>query len=191
MNTFWSINYKGQLIGLNAKNFELTSTTEIGLPKGFYGSIWFDGEQTLYAHHNKSCKIYSINLKTKQATIKDTAPFFGDWNDGTACYKVPKTRSKVENTNPVLTSTQLKRNLNISEMELYPNPNKGVFKIQYSGLHSANAHLIVTDIKGSVIYTSSFNELKEIQLKNAAPGNYTIQIIDDEVVIDTKKFVIH
>jgi len=190
-NTFWSINNKGQLIGLNAKNFELSSTSELGLPTGCYGSVWFDGKETLYAHHNKQSKIYSINLKTKDAFIKDTAPFFGDWNDGTACYKVPKNKSKKENTNPVLSSTQLKESLKISEIELSPNPNQGKFKIHYTGLHPPNAEWVVTDITGRIVHRSSFNELEEIELKNVAPGNYTIQIVEDKVVLDHKKFVIH
>lgn len=190
-NTFWSINYRGQLIGLNAKNFELSSTTELGLPIGFYGSIWFDGKETLYAHHNNKSKIYSINLKTKKVFIKDTAPFFGDWNDGTACYKAPKNRSKKENTNPILPSYKIKESLKISEIELFPNPNKGKFTIQYSGLHSPNAELLVSDITGRIVYRSIFSELEEIQLKNVAPGNYTIQIVEEKVVLDHKKFVIY
>jgi len=190
-NTFWSVNDKGHLVGLSTKDFELTSTTELGVPKGCYGSVWFDGEETIYAHHNESAKIYHINLTTKQATIKDSAPFFGDWNDGTACYKGSKIRANKVNSNPVLSSAQLKQSLNISEIELFPNPNQGKFKVYYKGLNKPNAEWIVADITGKIIYQSGFNELEEIQLKNVAPGNYIIQLVEDEEVIDHKKFVVH
>jgi len=191
--SFLSVNDQGDLVSIKKSNLSITILAKLGLPKGVYGSIWYDGKNNLFAHHNWNRKIYSIDLKTKEAKLLDSAPFQGDWNDGTACFNVSKVKTEKENSNPIQNSIEIRHDENFSDIVLSPNPNNGIFKVSLDKDCSENVLIRVIDFSGKLIHQDTFvnNATIDLRKKYAATGTFIIQIVEDEVVIDTKKFIMN
>ena len=82
-------------------------------------------------------------------------------------------------------------NLNFA---IYPNPNKGVFKVQLDLQNTANIELEVKSILGKSVYKEEINNSgminKSLDLSYLKKGIYFISITDDSTSISTKKITI-
>jgi hypothetical protein len=82
-------------------------------------------------------------------------------------------------------------NLNFA---IYPNPNKGVFKVQLDLQNTANIELEVKSILGKSVYKEEINNSgminKSLDLSYLKKGIYFISITDDSNSISTKKITI-
>jgi len=91
-------------------------------------------------------------------------------------------------------------NTNVNEREnnlnfaIYPNPNKGVFKVQLDLQNTANVVLEVKSILGKSVYKEEINNSgminKSLDLSYLKKGIYFISITDDSNSISTKKITI-
>jgi hypothetical protein len=88
----------------------------------------------------------------------------------------------------VCTSTSIDE-LKTQEIQLYPNPNNGTFKLQVVGLESANMEYKIVDIQGKTIvtdYATITNGLNKIEMKkNLKAGLYFIEFANERI-----KFVV-
>ncbi len=82
-------------------------------------------------------------------------------------------------------------NFSLSDFAVYPNPNNGSFKIQFSSQSENDVVISVHDLIGRKVYESkykknsmSFNE--NLQLKNVNSGVYILSVIDGDKREDKK-----
>lgn len=70
----------------------------------------------------------------------------------------------------------------LSQFDVYPNPNNGEFVITNEG-NSLNTNVKILDLQGRVVYDKqmffSFNDRKEINLNNVNTGMYLLQITSE------------
>lgn len=86
-------------------------------------------------------------------------------------------------------STVSVKDINLeSTIKCYPNPSSGTFKIDFQGRTVQNAEIKVMDALGKVVYSTVIDGVNEhnIQLDNAAPGVYSIQIIVDGTAVNSR-----
>ncbi len=86
-------------------------------------------------------------------------------------------------------------NITKTDVSMYPNPNKGSFKVKVNNLNVNEGEIAVVDMLGREIYKTNFNnkanvELIEINNLNAAPGTYHLVISSNGNVSARKSFVI-
>ncbi len=86
-------------------------------------------------------------------------------------------------------------NIARTDVSMYPNPNKGSFKVKVNNLNVNEGEIVVVDMLGREIYKTNFNnkagiELVEINNLNAAPGTYHLVISSNGNVAARKSFVI-
>jgi PKD repeat protein len=82
-----------------------------------------------------------------------------------------------------------------SDMKLYPNPNKGLFRLDIGDVGSnTNATLQVTNLLGEVVYQTTASAsngaiVKDIDLSNVSNGTYFVRIITPDKVYNTKAVI--
>ena len=80
----------------------------------------------------------------------------------------------------------------LSEFQLYPNPNNGVFRLKWSTPPSGNKELSITDLHGRMLYSRQITSQEPLDMKieliNPPAGMYFVRIKTDQGII-TKKFV--
>lgn len=190
--TFYSINFNGALISLNKKDFSLTKSIDLGLPNGCYGSIWSDGKNVLYAHHNETQSVYKINLKNNNVLNIGKAPFNGDYNDAATCFKPSS------NKRNLIQKIFYKKNENLSDtnnstidLKIYPNPSKGIFTI--SSNLSPNNDIVVKIFNGNaqLVHKTEFSGSKKINLQGLPSGKYVLKISNIKGgLIKTEKIIL-
>ncbi len=84
--------------------------------------------------------------------------------------------------------------LNSSDMDIYPNPNKGEFTVNLNSQMKGSVQLNVFNVVGSVVHTdnlmSNGSGLRhDLNLSNLAPGAYWVKLSSGQQSI-TKKVVI-
>lgn len=83
------------------------------------------------------------------------------------------------------------KNNNSEIITISPNPNTGVFKINYCGIPMTNKHVFIYDLLGKILWDSKFpeNELT-LDLSKQPPGVYSLKI---ELTSTThfEKIIIH
>jgi len=70
------------------------------------------------------------------------------------------------------------------EFEVYPNPTRGIFEIQFSNIFSDKTHLYIYNVLGDVVLEFDSDHLfdkSKFDLTNKPKGIYTIELIDDGV----------
>lgn len=84
-------------------------------------------------------------------------------------------------------------NFNLSDFRLYPNPNNGIFTLEFDSVSSEDIQVSVFDIRGRKVFDQTyFNTGKfsqNINLNNAQSGVYMIHIKDGKTS-ETQKIVI-
>ncbi|MFV7233955.1 reprolysin-like metallopeptidase [Flavobacterium sp. ZB4R12] len=81
----------------------------------------------------------------------------------------------------------------ITDVVLYPNPNKGNFNLKFTSDSTSRIKVLVHDLSGRKIFEKEYgiqqNFNENIQLKNAQPGLYLLTVIDGDRK-ESKKIVI-
>ena len=82
----------------------------------------------------------------------------------------------------------------VADVNLYPNPNNGVFQLYMNGLSGDDFRLDIVDPLGKLVYRKEFNNVwgvfnNEIDLEGFAQGLYLLTITSDEKSI-SKRFTI-
>jgi len=100
-----------------------------------------------------------------------------------------------QNISAVSSTSVLNASKNNAEVSMYPNPNKGTFKVQVNNLGTDNGDLIIVDMIGREVYKSSFdvntkNDIIEVNGLNIAPGTYHLVLSNLGVNLVRKSFVI-
>jgi hypothetical protein len=63
-------------------------------------------------------------------------------------------------------------------LQIYPNPTKGLIKLDIKGLRDENVRLYVYSVQGSIIFNSLVNNgITNIDLSKQPPGLYLMKII--------------
>lgn len=81
------------------------------------------------------------------------------------------------------------------EVNIFPNPCNGTFTISMPGIEKGEYTYSVVDGAGRTVQTGVLdmhvdNGQVELSLNEAAPGNYFIQMTNDDVVLKAKKIVV-
>ena len=75
-------------------------------------------------------------------------------------------------------------------INLYPNPTTEQIHLSISDMSGANYQLILTDILGQEVYTSSVTQSESTHdISNLSPGMYTWRLMSDNSIIKTGKIV--
>ena len=75
-------------------------------------------------------------------------------------------------------------------LEIYPNPNSGVFNVNHNFIVNSNPILIVTDVLGNFVTKKPLNQKNEqIDLSNLTQGIYFLTVISNEGSSKTVKVV--
>ena len=68
-------------------------------------------------------------------------------------------------------------------VSLYPNPNQGLFNLEFNGLQAANVNLRILNVKGQVVLDRRIEEqgsfVQEIDITRFAKGMYLLQLTAD------------
>ncbi len=108
---------------------------------------------------------------------------------------------KFDNTNmkadkaAISTSVNNFANQSFAEISLFPNPNKGTFKVLINNLKTNNGDLIIVDMIGREVYKTNYklksnNDVIEINGLNLAPGTYNVILNSNNTTISRKSLVI-
>ena len=63
-------------------------------------------------------------------------------------------------------------------IKIYPNPTKGILKVEIPGLGDQNARLAIYNLQGKQIVNNKvFNNLSTVNLSNYPPGMYILKIL--------------
>ncbi|MCF8429238.1 MAG: T9SS type A sorting domain-containing protein, partial [Bacteroidia bacterium] len=86
-------------------------------------------------------------------------------------------------------------NKNNADIIMYPNPNKGTFKVQVNNLGADNGDLIIVDMIGREVFKSNYSvksnhDIIEVNGLNIAPGTYHLILSNNGVNLVRKSFVI-
>lgn len=73
------------------------------------------------------------------------------------------------------------------EVMVYPNPNKGTFRV--SSLTSGTADVTVFNLQGKAVHTQIVSNGDVVSLRNAAPGLYLVTIKDGNI-ISSKRLIV-
>ena len=65
---------------------------------------------------------------------------------------------------------------------MFPNPSKGVFKIDYEPMSSSNVQLNIFDLTGRLIFNKDFENQREIlvDISNKSKGTYLLKLSVNE-----------
>ncbi|MFZ4796988.1 MAG: PKD domain-containing protein [Bacteroidia bacterium] len=82
-----------------------------------------------------------------------------------------------------------------SEISMYPNPNKGTFKVQVNNLNITHGDLIIVDMLGREVYKSTYdvkskNDIVEVNGLNISSGTYNLVLSSNGVTHNRISFVI-
>jgi hypothetical protein len=120
-------------------------------------------------------------------------------NNGTASVTLPNVNSEncrimikptgniyyAVNSAPFEIKTTLTTNdFSIKNFDLYPNPNKGNFTINYQSKANNTVNVTINDLSGRLVYSNNFKNngllSENIQLKNISAGVYLVNVQDGE-----------
>ncbi len=74
-----------------------------------------------------------------------------------------------------------------TNLNIYPNPSKGIFSINISGFKSKNIKLNISDITGKQVYNTDVSDEKiNINISNKPTGIYIMNLYIDNTVISKK-----
>ena len=95
------------------------------------------------------------------------------------------------------TATYTFSNISIEEsllntsLNVYPNPNNGVFRVDFDVEGLRNVEVVISDVTGKIIYTNDLGKVsgaqrEDVNLSNYAKGMYIIQLKSNDVVVSRK-----
>jgi hypothetical protein len=77
---------------------------------------------------------------------------------------------------------------------LYPNPNNGIFTLNYQIKDVADAEVIVEDVTGKLIYQKKLNmEITDaiLKLTDAKNGIYFVKVVNGKEILSVNKVIIN
>ena len=90
-------------------------------------------------------------------------------------------RSTSESFEVTVITLNILENVSGASLTLYPNPNNGVFNLDFKGLNANDISVSIVDINGRTVYNETYgtlsgNNSKAINLADVATGFYTISV---------------
>lgn len=154
---------------------------------------------TLYAEYNSTDTVYistsGNNPNNGESIVQDIDGIQEGVDPGAWLYTTFAPCLRL-NFDPSVTgiNTDVNERENNLNFAIYPNPNKGVFKVQLDLQNTANIVLEVKSILGKSVYKEEINNSgminKSLDLSYLKKGIYFISITDDSNSISTKKITI-
>ncbi|MDG1190399.1 MAG: T9SS type A sorting domain-containing protein [Flavobacteriales bacterium] len=154
---------------------------------------------TLYAEYNSTDTVYistsGSNPNNGESIVQDIDGIQEGVDPGAWLYTTFAPCLRL-NFDPSVTgiNTDVNERENNLNFAIYPNPNKGVFKVQLDLQNTANIVLEVKSILGKSVYKEEINNSgminKSLDLSYLKKGIYFISITDDSNSISTKKITI-
>lgn len=84
-------------------------------------------------------------------------------------------------------------NFSLSDFRLYPNPNNGIFTLEFDSVSSEDIHISVFDIRGRKVFNQTYSNTgkfsQNINLNNVQSGVYLMNVKDGKTS-ETRKIVI-
>jgi len=124
---------------------------------------------------------YKIKARTDVAvgnTIDNTANIFFDYNQ--------PIRTNTAQAKILIATTNKQNTANAGKMNIYPNPNNGIFTISFESKNNASIQLELLDATGNIIYQENkVHQTKTtftINQTNLAKGIYWIKLSDGKEV---------
>jgi hypothetical protein len=157
-------------------------------------TICNDGEVMLDAGNPGATYLWSTGETTQQITVNAE-----DYNYGNEVFTCEVTspdgcKESGEVTVEIRDCTSIDELSGNISLEVFPNPNKGVFNLKLESSQRQSVNIKVMNISGVTVYdagqvvvSGSFNQ--KLDLTGLAEGIYSVFIIGDEL-LETKKIVI-
>ncbi len=103
-------------------------------------------------------------------------------------------RSKDTTFEVTVKTLNILENISGASLTLYPNPNNGVFNLDFKGLNANDISVSIVDINGRTVYNETYgtlsgNNSKAINLADVATGFYTISVEVDGATYQ-EKFIV-
>lgn len=154
------------------------------------------GEKEVFAYQSyKGCNSKKGFDKTKmEEKLKklEDKDFFQDKDVDIQIFELPNNDvpSTPKKANEASTSL-----LNVTDFKVYPNPNKGIFDIQFTLSERADTEIRINDLAGKEVYFQSIPALKgmyasKIELNDVDAGAYIIQVSRNGKIF-TEKLIIN
>ncbi|MCD4665009.1 MAG: T9SS type A sorting domain-containing protein [Bacteroidales bacterium] len=106
--------------------------------------------------------------------------------DDCRLYNVALSPSEIENIyNPTTNVNSLKSDY--SSLNLFPNPNNGVFHIKMQ--NNVENTILIYSMDGKLVFNNKFKDSCELNLMNLEKGIYLVKVVSNDY-IETKKLII-
>lgn len=141
-------------------------------------------DTTLVAHIVGGIKSSAANIFTTNTGSQSNAE--------TMLYKVYLIKNKTNGLHTL--NSQSTSSLHL---QVYPNPNDGIFRISYHLKNKCDVHLKITDLQGNTLYHQTIknqisgDHLKSLELNNLKEGAIILVSIDTDIESATQKIKIH
>jgi uncharacterized repeat protein (TIGR02059 family) len=149
-----------------------------------------DGTISKVEFFNGSVKLVELNSPPYTYTWKDVPA--GSYIL-TAIATDNKNASTVSAPVEFVIEAKIKTRANSENVNLYPNPNKGKFSVEFAiPLQSGTNEVIISDLSGKQVYNEPLSNeevLKHFDLLDLKSGMYILMIKNKEILV-TKKFII-
>ena len=127
---------------------------------------------------------------SKAVTVLPNPPFIQNQNNLTN-----QNLMGYQNISAASSTSVLNASKNSADVIMYPNPNKGTFKVQVNNLGADNGELMIVDMLGREVYKSTYtvksnNDIIEVNGLNIAPGTYHLVLSANGANLVRKSFVI-
>ena len=99
--------------------------------------------------------------------------------------------NNAKSTENSMNTATIEENLNTQGFIIYPNPNQGSFSIKLSDEKSELQKIIITDVRGAIVYNNNNLPIvtENIQIPNPTAGIYIIKLFFKDKIL-TSKFAV-
>ncbi|MFA9213882.1 MAG: PKD domain-containing protein, partial [Candidatus Methylacidiphilales bacterium] len=172
-----------------------------GAPTWTYGDGTGSNSTIIYSKKYNAAGTYTVRI-VQQTT---NTGCFAEASKTVTVLPNPLRRNEIPNASnynkfDVYNSATLTTGVNnvnniVPNFTLFPNPNKGSFKVEVSNLNTNNGDLIIVDMLGREVYKSTFlnkmpSNIIELSNLNIAPGTYHLILSNNGTNLARKSFVI-
>lgn len=173
------------------------------LPTKEYYKAWIDYNQDgdfedageeLFARKSKSANNIKNNFTVPESALTGETRFRIAMKNGgypTPCetFLVGEVEDYTINILPGLQAGLISAD---SDLQVYPNPNNGLFQLKLNGYAEENMLIKIYDLTGRMVYSSienTSNGIAKIDCGNIASGLYMVRIYNDTQWIASAKFI--
>lgn len=191
------------LSGLSAGTYSVSVTDINGCMKNASTSITEPpADQVGYTYNSSDLRVYFSNTSSlgayswdfgDGATSSSNSPFHDYPSNGTynACLTLTSTCNTISSCNDIVVfdSSSVNINeLNQEDIQVFPNPSRGIFNVSLMNLNTKLLILETYDISGRKVSSSVISNRKEatVDLSECKSGTYILKLIQQEMTVQKR-----